>query len=86
MNLWMIKLVTVVNGAVGKGRSQLHAWHKAGVTPDKEALSNYLQIAMHDYQPEINGCAILTPEDRDHLTLALAGILISVLDAETEKN
>jgi len=42
---------------------------------------------MCEYQPEINGCAILTSEDREHLTLALAGILISVLDAETtEKN
>lgn len=85
MKAWMFKLVTVVNTAVGAGRKQLATWHSAGVTPDKVELSAYLQLALADYQPEVKGCAILTPEDREHLTLALAGILINVMDAETSK-
>jgi hypothetical protein len=85
MKAWMFKLVAVVNSAVGKGRQQLVSWHAEGLTPDKEALSAYLQIAMADYEPEINGSAILTHEDREHLTMALAGILISVMDAETKE-
>ncbi len=85
MKAWMFKLVGVVNTAVGAGRKQLSTWHSAGVTPDKAELSAYLQIAMADYQPEINGSAILTSEDREHLTMALAGILINVMDAEAKE-
>jgi len=85
MKGWMFKLVGVVNTSVNAGRKQLALWHSAGVTPDKTELSTYLQVALADYQPEVNGCAILTPEDREHLTMALSGILISVMDAETSK-
>ena len=85
MKAWMFKLVAVVNTAVTKGRAQLQAWHKAGVTPKKEDLAIYLQMVMADYQPEVNGCAILATDDREHLTLALSGILISVMDAEASK-
>ena len=85
MKGWMFKLVTVVNSAVGAGRKQLATWHSAGVTPDKVELSNYLQMVLAEYQPEVKGVEILTPEDREHLTLALSGILINVMDAETSK-
>jgi len=85
MKAWMFTLVGVVNTAVNTGRKQLQVWHKAGVTPSREGLSTYLQVALADYQPEVNGCAILTATDREHLTLALSGILINVMDAETSK-
>ncbi len=85
MKAWMLKLAVGVNIAVTKGRAQLQTWHKAGVTPQKEELAIYLQMVMADYQPQVNGCAILAHDDREHLTLALAGILISVMDAEASK-
>ena len=85
MKAWMFKLVAVVNNAVGKGREQVVSWHADGLTPDKEALSAYLQITMADYNPEINGHSILTPEDREHLTTALAGILLRVMDAQEKQ-
>ncbi len=85
MKAWMFKLVSVINGAVNAGRTQLATWHSAGVTPDKTELSTYIQMAIADFQPEVNGCAILSNEDREHLTLALSGILINVMDAETKE-
>ena len=85
MKKWMFQLVSTVNGAVNAGRLQLQDWHRSGVTASQEVLADYLGVALADYRPEINGRDLLGSDDRHHLTMALAGILIAVMDAETQE-
>jgi len=82
--LWF-GLAARVNSAVAAGRVKCAELNEMGMFPDRESIAFSINSSLDGWAPKVAGQPVLDAEDRKHLALALAGMVIKLAIAEKQE-